>query len=148
MRTLTKTTTHIALAKQYNDKVMQQVCELLNWTPDHYCQHQYDVYESFLLQMEGDSPKVLAQLRHSPTFRGFWLNEWNKRTKEDFIIFAVLGYSNTSLDASGGIVYEESTCDDYDYHEYMFVHSASRLMNDTAFLSAYEHILHLIFYKS
>lgn len=147
MKTLTKTTTHVSRAKEYNNSIMQQVCDLLNWTPDQYCNHQYACYEDTLHRLFYETPVVLEQLRLSPVFRGLFINEWNDRTKCDLLDQAMVQDSGTLLAPDGSFVFQELDSSN-DEQEYLFIHSAHRLANDPEFLTAINQVMDLVFKSS
>jgi hypothetical protein len=144
MKTLTKTTTHIAKARYENDNVMLRVCELLDWTQEQYCIHQYEAYEAFLARLFGDNPKVYNALRHSEFFRGFWINEWNFRTKRDFLSFAEMSDSETIVRLDGSLGSQEIDLSS-DTDEYLFIHNAPVLMGNSDFLTQLYQIINIIF---
>ena len=145
MNIATKTTTHIARAKQYNDKVMQQVCELLNWTEQQYCDHQYRIYEKIVDRLFYEMPKEQQSIRYSPVFRGFFINEWNKRTIVEFLSYAVIADSETCIGADGSLNHQEISDSANDEQEYLFVHHQHKIIGDTTFLTSLNQALDIIF---
>lgn len=147
-----KTLTHpkqndISLLRKSDQKQMQSVCEVLNWSEEQYCLHQFDEYDNFINRLNPDSPFIAQKLRYSPVFSGFWKNEWVKRTEKEFLIFALQSYSKLEVTVAGkiGLRTEYATVDDYDLHEYLFLHSAIRLSQNYDFLKAYELVFNLVF---
>jgi hypothetical protein len=106
---------------------MLEVCELLHWTPEQYCQHQYEQYEKFaaIATRYVRYPELKDWIRLSPVYRGFWNNEWEQRNRVEFINYA---YYNS--DNHVNVV-----------EEYRYVHSADRLLFDELFFGRFQNIV-------
>lgn len=132
MKTLIKQQTHIGKVRQEDLTVTQKTQQLLGWSHDQYCNHQYDQYEAFIARECFDHPVIKQQLRVSETFRGFWNNEWIIRNQQEFLPFA--------SDCTMGDAYIEE--------EYLFINNHQRLINDIFFMNKYESVLRLILKKN
>lgn len=128
MKTTLQHTTHITRTRQERATLIERICELLNWSHDQYCWHQYEQYELFLSQICAGYPVIYYQLRYSSVFRGFFNITWDVRTKQEFLPFA--------KDFEPG--------DAYLVDEYLLIHNYRRLLNDDEFMMEYNHILRLI----
>ncbi|MGB4776125.1 MAG: hypothetical protein WBP45_13180 [Daejeonella sp.] len=128
MKMLIQSTTHIGRIRKEQASQIEQVCDLLNWTHDEYCDHQYKEYEAFIARMFDGYPVMMQQVRYSSAFRGFWNNEWAIRNEIDFLPFA----KECQMDEA------------FIMEEYLYIHSHYRLMNDDDFLSKYNSALKLI----
>ncbi len=119
--------THIQEMRNLYESQLQEVCELLNWTPQQYCWHQYREYERFVHQVTlyAQTYEFKDRIRHSATFRGFWNNEWEQRNRNEFINDA---YYNTDN--------KKQMADDY-----LRLHKAERLLEDELFYGRFEAIL-------
>lgn len=124
MKLAIKKESHIAQVRQSDLTLTQKVQNILGWSHQQYCNHQYEQYEAFIARECAMHPDIAQILRYSETFRGFWNNEWIIRNQQEFMSFAP--------DAVDGI-------DEVD--EYMYIHSHQRLINDMFFMNKYECIL-------
>lgn len=126
--TATKTETHIGKVRSRNKSQIHQVGELLGWTDQQYCNHQFDEYCKFVERLSHDYPIVRKQILYSAYFRGMWNSEWMVRNESEFIPYAI----EACFDLP------EITA------EYLFVHSHVRLLHDEGFMSRYSRVLKLI----
>lgn len=122
------TKTHIGKVRSRNKSQIHEVSELLGWTDQQYCNHQFDEYCKFVEKLSHNFPGVRDQILYSPYFRGMWNSEWMIRNEYDFIPYA----TDTCFDVP------EITI------EYLFIHSHVRLLQDEAFMSRYSGVLKLI----
>lgn len=120
--------THIARVRSRNEHQLEEVCELLAWTPEQYCWHQYQQYERFVRNLCFNKPDLLEWIRYSATFRGFWNNEWAARTDQNFMPFA----------------YDCKYDVEMITEEYLHLNDAIRLIHDEGFYNRFENILKLI----
>lgn len=155
MKTLTPKT-HIGKVRQQNLTQIERVCELLNWTREQFCKHQYSQYEAFVKRACADLPEAANYLRYSKTFRGFFNHEWMIRTAAKFLPFAtdmtmptlellkqVWNNGDVTLEGveySEGLPYGAA----YLVEEYVLIHKAQRLFYDEAFAQSYANIIDLI----
>lgn len=133
MKTLTKKTTHIAKIRQLNASQIERVCELLGWTRMQYCEYQYDQYEKYIALLCADLPGLKKHLRYSPTFRGFFCNEWLKRNEAEFVLFASdVTEDRYEVDIDGLLCIDEGLPlgDEMLKYEYHQIHNAKRLFYD------------------
>lgn len=128
MKTLIKQQTHISKVRQFDLTVTEQIQQLLGWSHEQYCNHQYEQYEAFLARECSNHPVIQQQLRYSETFRGFWNNEWIIRNQQEFLPFA----SECASDAADIV------------DEYLFINNHYRLINEVFFIHKYEAVLALI----
>jgi hypothetical protein len=120
--------THIATVRSRNVIQMTEVCDLLQWQPEQYCQHQFEQYIRFTDELAYFSEKLKQRLRYSDVFRGFWNNEWARRNANNFLPFAWDSlFELSDLTA-----------------EYIYTHDAIRLIHDDAFYNRFENALKLI----
>ncbi|MBD1394292.1 hypothetical protein [Mucilaginibacter glaciei] len=120
--------THIALVRAENNSQLSEVCELLEWTEEHYCKHQFYQYQMFVKSLCEGWPAVRFEIEYSPLFRGFFNNEWSSRNDTDFLPF--------SYDCKFDVPYM--------LEEYLFIHSYKRLLNDELFMMRFEHVRAMI----
>jgi hypothetical protein len=146
MKTLSHTS-HIATIRQANQTQMQQVCQLLGWTLNQYCQHQYYTYEKLIERICYGYPAIAQQMRYSPVFRGFFNQEWALRTQTEFLPFAhdlvqdILQVNHHGqLETILGTPYGDA----YLHDEYAYIHNPMLLVNNHAFMHKYNNLLHLI----
>lgn len=128
MKTLAKQITHIGRVRQNDLTTSEKVSQLLGWSHDQYCNHQYEEYEAFLARENAAYPEIREELRYSATFRGFWNNEWTLRNQQEFLPFAT----------------ECEMGEAYMTDEYLFINNHMRLINDLFFMNKYEYILNMI----
>lgn len=148
MKTLTKTT-RTAQIKQADFTQKQTVCNLLQWTEEMYGHFMFCQYDAFLNQLFFGYPEpFLNDVKHSAIFSGFWNNEIAHRNAIDFLPFAVELTTDQYdlLNDFAGVVFTEAVPkgDCYLVDEFMFIHSAKRLMHDDDFMHRYNHTLGLI----
>ena len=124
-----KANTHIGKQRQLLQSNKEQVCELLHWSEQEYCQYHFDQYSAFVERLSEDWPVLKQQLFSSAAFRGFWNLETACRETEDFLPWA-------------------QDCDDYSYllSEYEFINDHKRLIQDEDFMNRFNGILDLIRY--
>lgn len=147
MKTLTKTT-HIARIRQADQSQVQQVCRLLAWDEQQYCQYQFYQYTGFLTRMFHEWPDImLQQVMYSPTMRGFWNNEWAQRTDDEFLPFAkVLTEDAIEVEPGGNMITVPGMelGDAYLMDEYLLIHNIMALVDDDLFMMKYNNVLSLI----
>lgn len=145
--TTTKNQTHIAKVRAKHQTQKERVCEILNWTEERYADHQFEVYLKVLNKLHIDCPKIEQRLAYSPVFRGFFNSEWERRNREEFLSIVEVQDGGLCINANGAIDFleERQETDDYNYQEYIFIHSADRLCQDHDFLTAHEYIMDLVF---
>lgn len=147
MKTLTKSS-FIAKTRQADHTQMQKVCELLKWDEQQYCNHQFEQYTDFLTRMFMGWPDImLRQVLYSPTMRGFFNNEWSKRTDVEFFSFAKdLIAPVLEVDESGTLISLEGMPlgDCYLIDEYCCIHSSRGLINNDAFMIKYNDVLKMV----
>lgn len=120
-------TPHIQQQRDLIQSGQDHAQNLLKWSHEEYCHHQFDEYCLFVEALTEGWTAVRQDILYSPVFRGFWNSEWDKRNREDFLEFA-------------------PDCPDYKYlkTEYLFIHSHERLLEEEEFMVKYSHILKLI----
>lgn len=148
MKTLTKTT-HIAQIRQQNQTQIEQVCQLINWTEEQYCNYHFEQYCDFVKRMFWGYPKELYHtVLYSPVMRGLWNNQAQRRNDLEFLPFAI-SETEPMLDFNDNMdgIYCLPACNPGAAHivdEFMFIHAAARLVNDDEFMHQYNQILKLI----
>lgn len=160
MKTLT---THIAKVRQQHLSQIDEVCQLLDWTHQQYCQHQFEQYQAFISILFKNYPELIKEVEYSAVFRGFWNKEAAKRNAE-WLAFArsqtrlevILEVEDVFRQAQQPKVEDEIEGiylnvlqplpygDDYLVGEYLFEHRAKRLLIDQEFMNNYYHTLKLI----
>lgn len=149
MKTLEKKQSHISTIIDTNQTQLQEVCSIIDWTAQQYCNYQFDQYTEFLKSLFFGYPEELYKdALYSPVMRGFWNNEASKRNELEFLPF---GREEVKpllelLDDFEGVFYlPASTCGAaHIIDEFMFIHSAKRLINDEVFMAGYARTLQLI----
>lgn len=147
MKTLTKEISHIEATRQQDKNQVEQVCTLLSWTSEQYCEFQFASYMEFILRMFKDWPEMAKQVASSAIFRGFWNNEVAFRNQTEFLPFATDMTSDLwEVDESGDLVITDGlTLGDCGLvNEFTFLHSPSYLMNDDMFMFKYNNVLKLL----
>lgn len=138
------TLTHIAKVRAANATQLETVCDLLNWTKEKYCKHQFFVYEELIKKLNEGLPKAEKALRYSPHFRGYFNDLWTARTKTEFLPFATdLVNDVVELDENYHLFVEPgiNKGDHYLVAEYMLIHSPQRLAYDDEFTDQYMNII-------
>ncbi|HMI03057.1 MAG TPA: hypothetical protein VK541_11280 [Pedobacter sp.] len=148
MKTLEKKKTHIAKIRQKNQTQIDRVCQLLNWSHEDYCNHQYLEYEMFIAMACMVMPKSAILLRYSPQFRGFFNSEWMRRNDTDFIPYANSVCSEhidiryDGEEFSGWRIYPAVEYgDEFIIEEYLMTHSHQSLFCDADFANRYKHMI-------
>ncbi len=146
MKTLTtQPTSLMARARRRQTSQIPEVCELLNWSHQQYCDHQYEQYELFITRKCEGYPKICRQLRYSPIFSGFWTNAWAQRNQVDFLPFAGDKLSKTYVSAEGVLGINADYEVDPDMVDgYLYINNYMRLINDDEFMIQYDHALKLV----
>ena len=128
----TKHTSHIQSVRRQMEDARQSVQSCLRWSHMEYCEYQFEQYVLFADLLTEGWPRVREQILYSPLFRGFWNNQWLIRDKADFLPFAM------EMDARNisELVYMRE--------EYLFLHSAHRLIEEDDFMRAYNQVLKLL----
>ena len=145
MKTLTKKT-HIAEVREETLKGIKQVCYLLQWTEQEYCEFQFQQYCLFVEARYSNFPDVIAnRVLYSPIFRGYFNNEAYKRDEEEFLPFAEDLIEPIWTVAEGGEIeiLRPIKLDDL-VTEWMMIHNYKRLLNDETFIDGFEQILKII----
>lgn len=121
------TTTHIQQQRELILDEQSHVRELLRWSNEDYCMHQFGEYCAFVEALTQGWEAVREDILYSPVFRGFWISEWTTRNRLDFLCFA-------------------DECPDYHYvkTEYLFLHSHERLLEEEAFMIRYGHLIKIL----
>ncbi|MEZ2337654.1 hypothetical protein AB6735_18555 [Mucilaginibacter sp. RCC_168] len=120
--------THIAQVRDENADQLNEVCELLGWTHEQYCEHQFLEYQLFVQELAKEWPAVCRQIEYSAVFRGFWNNEWAARVELDFLPFAYeIKFDRWAMT-----------------HEYHHINDFMILLNDDAFMLRFEQVRELI----
>lgn len=141
---LTNTDHVILLARNQQ----QEVCRYFQWTAEQYCTHQLDEYEAFLNRtFLGYPSAMLNEVRYSPIMAGYWKNEWISRNEKEFILLARdLLNEQMYIDQNGRL--ETHVPSSFDlancYDEYLWIHSARRLVMDEKFVRGFNEVLRLI----
>jgi len=99
--------------------------DFIEFSYEEFCNHQFENYENFVSLDFNQYPGLAKTIRYSAAFRKFWNVEWLYRNQTEFLPFA----EDCSLSV------KELR------HEYFFMHSPERLLNQPAFLNRYEDIL-------
>ena len=149
MKTLTSAT-HIGKVRTQNLTQLQRVCELLNWSHEKYCNHQFSQYEDFINRACRDLPKAENLLRYSSIFRGFYNQEWSLRTQSDFLPHAIeMTKHICEVDRCGDLIYVEGVPNGHYtlVAEYLTLHEARGLFYDEVFAVKYCNIIDLILKK-
>ena len=129
MKTLTKAKTHIEKVRQTDKSATEEVCALIGWSVDYYCEFQFCKYLEFIDRMfEGCPPSMVNQVKYSKVFRGFWNNEAALRNQTEFLPFAK---------------YEPVNSENL-LPEFEFTHNPISLMHDDLFMMKYNNVLQII----
>lgn len=120
-------TPHIQQQRDLIQSGQDQAQNLLHWSHEEYCLHQFEEYCLFVEALTEGWPAVRQNILYSPVFRGFWNSEWSKRNQEDFLEFA-------------------PDCPDYHYlkTEYLFIHCHERLLEDEEFMARYSNLIRIL----
>lgn len=117
--------THIETVRESHCNLMDNICDILSWTQEDFCNHQFAEYEGFARLVARDYPAYRERIRYSPVFRGFFNNEWAKRNELNFMPFAVdSAFSKLWI-----------------LDEYLYMNDAEVLWRDEAFYIRFESIL-------
>ena len=129
MRTITKTANHITQVRNSDANQIQQVCRLLGWSYEDYCNFQFEKYLEFVDRVFIGFPDIMAnQVKYSAVFRGFWNNEASFRNHTEFLPFAK---------------YEETQSPDL-ISEFLYIHDPRALVMDDLFITKYNRVIDLI----
>jgi len=121
--------THIAKVRQSDRSQIEEVCNLIGWSFDRYCEHQFSNYIEFVDRLFAGWPTEMAnQVKYSSVFRGFWNNEASYRNQTEFLPFARLEPSDSPVLLS----------------EFIYTHSPLALMHDDVFMTKYNRVLEII----
>lgn len=123
----TTLSTHIQQQRELILDEQTQAQDLLKWSHEDYCFHQFGEYCAFVESLTEGWPAVREDILYSPVFRGFWNKEWAERNRIDFLAFA-------------------PECPDFHYlkTEYLFIHSHERLLEDDEFMTRYGHLIKIL----
>lgn len=147
MKTLTKKT-HIAKVRQQNQEGMAQVCQLLGWSKQQYCDYLFEQYCQFIDSTYPGFPDILTRrVLYSPLFRGLFNNNSAKLDQSEFLPFAIDVTTPLWVVTNDGELMEIETIpigSDYLADEWMHIHSHKRLMDDQPFIDQFNHVLTLL----
>lgn len=88
MRTISKRNTHISTIRGANQAQITQICAMLGWDKQAYCDHQFAVYLDLVeLIWPRTETKVGMFMQKNHSFCSFFINEWIRRNKY-FLKFA------------------------------------------------------------
>jgi len=122
-------TTHIAKIRQTDRSLIDQVCILIGWSYERYCDYQFNNYVEFVDRMFDRYPlEMVNEVKYSATFRGFWNNEASLRNQTEFLPFAQFEPEDSPVLLS----------------EFLYTHSVLTLMHDDLFLMKYNRVLDII----
>lgn len=143
------TLTHIETLKTADANDMQTICQLLNWSVEQYCEHQFLNYLAFLKRrFHGQPIQALNRVMYSKTIRGFFNNEWSKRNHNDYLPFALDSneHSQSNVCSKGTlyICWDYTAFQDFLIDEYMYVHNPAMLINDRDFLTRFNNTLNIL----
>ena len=142
MKTLTQTN-HMATIRVAYKSQLKRICELLEWTEEQYCSHQFEQYVAFIENMFKHFPIMAKQVLYSPIMCGFWINEANIRNEVYFFPYAISTTATLWVNESGKIFEVEPSCIDV-VEEYLHTHHALTLQNDDEFMMKYNRVLETI----
>lgn len=129
MKTLTQPKTHIAKVRQSDKSLIEEVCNLIGWSYEQYCEYQFNNYIQFVDRMFEHWPAEMAnQVKYSSVFRGFWNNEASLRNQTEFMPFARFEPIDSPVILS----------------EFLYTHCPLQLMHDDLFMMKYNHVLDII----
>lgn len=121
--------THIAKIRQTDLTQIEEVCNLLGWSFERYCEHQFHNYNEFIDRLFSGYPVEMAnQVRYSAVFRGFWNNEASLRNQTEFLPFAKYEPNDSPVILS----------------EFLYTHSPLTLLHDDLFMTKYNRVLDTI----
>lgn len=163
MKTISISKTHISHIRKENQSQIDDVCCLLGWSRQDYCQHQFEVYDLFIDLMYPDAEKLAKTVKYHKSYTGFFINEWMRRNKEQFMPFALMyledavmfdedGVSATeetlirnawvelNLQVGVKIVNDPIASDEHVFEEYLIIHSAKALFNDPVFCKRFKYM--------
>ncbi|WEK18188.1 MAG: hypothetical protein P0Y49_15460 [Candidatus Pedobacter colombiensis] len=121
----------------------EYICQLLSWSSDQYCKHQYAEYEFFIDRACKGLPKAANALRYSKQFRTFYNYEWEGRNERVFIPFAdSITEDLFEIQEDGIAIYEGVAYGDFLLlDEYSATHAAQQLFYNEEFNSKYCQII-------
>ena len=129
MRTLTQPKTHIAQIRQTDKSLTEEVCNIIGWSHEEYCDYQFNNYIEFVDRMFDRWPAEMAnQVKYSSVFRGFWNNEVSFRNQTEFLPFAKFEPTDSPVIIS----------------EFLYTHNPISLMHDDLFMMKYNSVLEII----
>lgn len=145
MKTTLTPKTHIGRIRLQNATQLQRVCELLKWTHEDYCRHQYEEYEEFVKRACIDIPESANKLRYSSVFRGFYNQQWTFRN------IGFIAYATEAIEPALYLTLEGVFCDEgvspghfKIIDEYKFLHCAKGLFYDGDFRTKYANVIDII----
>lgn len=118
---------HIQQQRELILDEQSQAQQLLKWSHEDYCNHQFGEYCAFVEALTEGWQSIREDILYSSVFRGFWNSEWATRNRAEFLDFA-------------------PDCPDQHYlkTEYLFIHSHERLLEDELFMTKYGHLIKLL----
>ncbi|MES2651295.1 MAG: hypothetical protein V4663_06115 [Bacteroidota bacterium] len=128
MKILIKKTTHIGSIRKQNSTQVQQICELLDWSEQAYCEYIFEQYQAFIKRMFYGYPEVVAkQVEYSEIFRGFWNDQVAVRNETEFLPFASPYAGSPNL-----------------LEEWLHIHDHRSLMHNDFFMDKYNYCITII----
>ncbi|WP_286803409.1 MULTISPECIES: hypothetical protein [Sphingobacterium] len=128
---------------------IQEICRLMKWTEQEYCDHQFEQYEIFLKRaLFGAHINVFNKVRFSPLMRGLWINEWMRRNEDIFLPMARYNmFEGMEVNEKGilGTVVPDEESRIYTSEEYYTLHNGKRLYADADMMVKFGHVLNLIY---
>lgn len=146
MKTITKIS-HIEQVRQSTFTLAEQVCRILNWSHEEYCDFQFAKYNAFIDLLFAKFPLIGQQVRYSSVFRGFWNNEVCFRNEIEFLPFATeMTEDIYEINADGELIIAPAFPYGHEglVNEFLFIHSIPRLINHELFMMKYNNILEVI----
>ncbi|RQO78081.1 hypothetical protein DBR40_09025 [Pedobacter sp. KBW01] len=133
MSTITKvkeeSKTHIEECREFDLNLIENVCMLLGWSTEQYCEYQLDNYNQFVDRLFYGFPVQMAnEVKYSSDFRGFWNNEASFRNQTEFLPFAKFEPMESPVILS----------------EFLYTHNPLTLMHDDLFMMKYNNVLEKI----
>lgn len=147
MKTLTKKT-HIATIRQDNQDGMMQVCHLLQWSEQQYCEYLFEQYYTFIqIRFKHAHVSEKNRVLYSKFFRGVFNNAAAHRDETEFIPYALEATEEIiTVNPNGSleVVQTIPIGGEYLVTEWKHIQSHRRLIEDGHFMAQYRHILELI----
>jgi hypothetical protein len=131
-----------------NQTQLTEICGMLRWTEQQYCDHQYEQYEAFLKRaLFGAHPNIFNRVRYSTLMRGLWNNEWIRRNKGFLPLARYCMFEGMEVDKKGGL--HQVSPDEEDLErvtdDYYTIHNGKLLYSNETLLIKFHHVLNLIY---